>query len=192
MAMRESTSAELRQLIRDVIKRKRQYAGFWTWPDREVAELGVDRDLLESIARESGNKAWKVRSRGAGNDPPDCEATDEHGNRIGIEVTELVDQRHAGGESTNWAEWDELKTRAYVAERLARKDDSSQLNGGPYHHYYVILFTDEPMLPARRLRELLQHATFGPFRLIDGAWVLASYEPGEAVPHVALKISQTS
>ena len=191
--MTQSTSgSELVQLLREAIGKKRGYAGFWSWLDREVAELGVARDLLESLARESGNEPWKVRSRGAGNDPPDCEATDNHGKRVGIEVTELVDQQHAGGEPTNWAEWDERKTQAYVRERLARKDDPSKLKGGPYDHYYVILFTDEPMLPARRLRELLQHTTFGPFRLIDRAWAIASYEPGEAVPHVALKISKTS
>ncbi len=191
--MSQSTSdSQLAQLLREAISKKRTYAGFWSWPDREVAELDVARDLLESIARESGNDPWKVRSRGAGNDPPDCEAVDEHGKRVGIEVTELVDQQHAGGESTNWSEWDEVKTRAYVGERLARKDDPSKVKGGPYQHYYVILFTDEPMVPARRLRDLLQHVTFGPFRLIDRAWVLASYEPGEAVPHLALKISETS
>jgi len=189
---RSSSDSQLAQLLREAISKKRAYAGFWSWPDREVAELGVAQDLLESLARESGTKPWKVRSRGVGNDPPDCEATDEHGKRIGIEITELVDQQHAGGESTNWSEWDELKTQEYVAERLASKDDPSHLQGGPYHKYYVILFTDEPMLPARRLRLLLEHATFGPFRLIDGAWVLASYEPGETVPHVALRISKSS
>jgi len=32
-----------------------------------------------------------LRSRGPGNDPPDCEALNLRGERVAIEVTELVD-----------------------------------------------------------------------------------------------------
>jgi len=50
---------ELAHLLRDTIKQKRSYAGFWSWSDREVAKLGVARELLDALANESGTPPWR-------------------------------------------------------------------------------------------------------------------------------------
>jgi len=169
--------SEIVELLEWAIDQKRKYAGFWSWPDREVAERGVAQELLDGIGPHVGGRCLRVRSTGAGNDPPDCVADLEAGGQVGIEVTELVDQAHAGGSPTKWAFWDVDKFRSLINQRLHRKDDPSTVKGGPYVKYIVALHTDEPLLSAAQVREYLQGATFGPFRLIDAAWVVVSHEP---------------
>ena len=186
----ELWDSELADLIRHAIKKKRKYAGFWSWLERDVAEHGVAQEWLNSISNRGCASSWRLRSRGTGHDPPDCEAESESGVRIGIEVTELVDQQHAGGAATNWAKWDAAKLRGHISQRLARKDDPSRVKDGPYARYIVVLFTDEPLLSANRLRKLLDGAEFGPFKLIDAAWVLSFYVPGEGYRSVRLVFSR--
>ena len=72
----------------------RGYASFFEWPlDRNLAELGVVNYLVASMAADRQNLFANIQSRGRGNDPPDCEATDSQGRRVAIEVTELVDPK---------------------------------------------------------------------------------------------------
>jgi hypothetical protein len=150
-------------------------------------ERGIVRDLLAAVPSEFGPGPLKIRSRGQGNDPPDCEVETASGVLIGIEVSELVDAKHAGGSPTQWAEWDALKLREMVGARLVRKDQAAHIKGGPYARYVLALFTDEPLLSAPALRKHLENDSFGPFRLITDAWILSAPFPGE--PNVPLKLN---
>lgn len=172
-------------MLRDVIARKRKYAGSWAFPNQEVAELGVARQLIESLGL---SDSWRIRSRGQGNDPPDCEAENSEGRRIGIEVTELVDEEHAGGPAVDWANWDRDEVLATICQRLVRKDSPTKVKGDPYDSYVLIICTDEAMLTAARLREMLDGFKFGPFDLIDRAWILRSYIPDEGYQPVRLEL----
>jgi hypothetical protein len=179
---------ELLALIEWAVDQKREYAGFWNWPDREVAERGIARELLDGIAAGLGGKVRHLSSTGQGNDPPDCVAELDNGALVGIEVTELVDEDHAGGPPMNWATWTPDKFRALVAERITRKDNPAYLKGGPYSKYLLVIHTDEPLLDSFRLREFLDGVSFGPCKLIDAAWILASYEPPDGCPVIPVPL----
>ena len=181
---------ELFDLIHEAIARKRQYAGFFHWPDRGVMERGIAQELLDAISPDFANKSLQARARGQGNDPPDCEVELEPGVRIGIEVSELVDQHHAGGSPSDWAVWSPEKLYVLVTDRLSRKDRPSLVKGGPYAKYMLVLFTDEPMLTAATIRQYFDGKAFGPCALIDAAWILTSYMPGELHPHIRLNLMQ--
>jgi len=182
------SQTELAAMLRDVIDQKRGYAGFWDFPDRERAELGVAEELVPSLDLSA---PWCLRSRGLGNDPPDCEAEDAEGRRIGIEVTELVDPDYASGREAGSADWDREETLDAIRTRLARKDSPTELKGGPYDLYVLIMYTDEDMLSPNQLRRLLDDSTFGPCSLIDQAWIVTSYVPNEAYPTIRLTLRAT-
>lgn len=70
----------------------RQHASYFALSNKkEENEIGVILTLNEELERLGKMPFHSFKLRGQGNDPPDCEATDDDGRRIGIEVTELVD-----------------------------------------------------------------------------------------------------
>src|SRR5216110_1592661 len=93
----------------------RGYADFHLWaPDRDLEEWGVANTLRESAAHRGEEELFReLRRRGRGNDPPDCEASDQFGQSIAIEVTELVDPKaivaFKRGLIYEWADWTQSK-----------------------------------------------------------------------------------
>lgn len=84
----------IKDYIREFLARPRQYATYFNLgADREQDEVGAAADLLDSLCGEDRipvvERSLAARSRG--NDPPDCHAITPGGDRIAIEVTELVD-----------------------------------------------------------------------------------------------------
>ena len=184
---------EIKDLIRDATQKNRGYAGFFDWPDRDQKELGIAIQLFESLEAREGLEYRQVWARGAGNDPPDCEARDSHGALVGLEVTELVDadaiKSFKAGDRTNWAEWDEAKFVARLKERVSAKDSPREVKGGPYAEYWLLIHCDEPALSIGEVRKYM--ATFRPCptRLLTAAFLLLSYHPGEGYPYFRLPLT---
>jgi hypothetical protein len=137
--------------IKEAISRSRGYADYFSWPlDRDLEEYGIVQIFSDSLDAKGQLffERESLRGRGRGNDPPDCEAEDLNGNRVGIEVTELVDPvaienlKNTG--VYEWAEWGRTKIVRAIDERLAAKDNPATIKGGPYTHYVVIIHTDVP------------------------------------------------
>lgn len=163
---------------------KRGYASFFEWPlDRNLAELGVVTYLAASMAADKQNLFHEIRSRGRGNDPPDCEALDHNGQRIAIEVTELVDPQgianYQAGRVEDWSEWSRERFLSGVEERLAAKARrTASLKDPPYPGgYAVVIFTDEPQLTALTVRDYLRHHRFPAFEGMSMAFLLLGYDP---------------
>jgi hypothetical protein len=171
---------ELVETVLEEIKNRRPYASFFFSSDREVGEWGVTQTFLEFAQGEPGFPFGEPVNRGRGNDPPDCEVLDVDGRRIGIEVTELIDERAVAAAKQNggvqWALWDVEKVRSAIQTRLTAKD-GKVLKGGPYDEYLVLIFTDEPALPADLVERAVAVAPFDAVATIDRAYVLLSYDP---------------
>src|SRR3954467_14204677 len=77
--------------LADMIRQDRalEWQTHWYWKDKPVGERGAARDILE----QAGLRVEGLRSREAGQDPPDCEAMVD-GQWSGIEVTALVHQKN--------------------------------------------------------------------------------------------------
>ena len=118
---------ELLEIIREARKKARGYADFFGWgADRDIEEWGVVTSLAESLKSDGITLFTSLKRRGHPNDPPDCEALDSDGNRIAIEVTELVDgkaiQAHKAGKTYEWADWDKDKFISSIESLISRKD----------------------------------------------------------------------
>jgi len=188
--MEEDEDEEILDLIRDAAARQRPYAGFFQWPDRPVAELGIAQTFCEAAESEPGFPIHNLRSRPPGEDPPDCEGLDAKGRAIAIEVTELVDPsaivsvRRTG--RNDFAAWDTQKIRHQLDARLSAKEVKS-LKGGPYHEYLILIHTDEPGLSPEQVSSALVGHSFPAMNHADRAYLLFSYDPRvSGYPYVRL------
>jgi hypothetical protein len=114
-----------------------------------LEEYGVVQSFHESLSAVGEAFFNSYESRGEGNDPPDCEAQSLSGQRIGIEVTELVDGASIGaakvGHATGWGPpFTESDILRELGERIARKDKPTDVKGGPYDQYLLVIYCDEP------------------------------------------------
>ena len=90
-------------------------------------------------------------------DPPDCVCENQLGNRVAVEVAEVVCERAARltaqGEDV-FRRWRDGELRVHI-ERLLGEKNRKCYFGGPYSETIVCLFTDEPMLtPEQAISEL--------------------------------------
>ncbi|WP_404361314.1 hypothetical protein [Methylotuvimicrobium sp. KM1] len=188
---------EILHLMREARNRARGYADFFGWgSDRDIEEWGVVTSLSESLESEGKSLFSSLKRRGRPNDPPDCEALDTEGKRIAIEVTELVDgkaiQAYKSGAVYEWADWDKAKFISSLEKLLCRKDSRfPELKEPPYDGgYYVVIFTDEPMLDRSTVETYLDGHQFERPEYLTRAFLLVSYDPGvEKCPHYELQFS---
>ena len=193
--MTSEEEKEILHLMREARNKARGYADFFGWgSDRDIEEWGVVTSLAESLESDGKNIFSSLKRRGRPNDPPDCEARDNDDNRIAIEVTELVDgkaiQAYKAGAVYEWADWDKNKFITSLELLLSRKDSRfPELKEPPYDGgYFVVIFTDEPMLDRSTVESYLQGHNFKKPEYLTKAFLLMSYDPGvEKCPHYELQ-----
>ncbi len=187
---------EWQELDEDLAANQRPHAGHFSWEtNRSVAEAGVLNEFVEALAFDGQEFFSLPRHRGPGNDPPDCEADDNAGGRIGIEITELVDPASAAaaraGKAYDWKDWkpDLIPT----LDRIIRlKDSPAALKDPPYSEYLLLVHTDEPWMELDHTRQSLADHIFPATSLITKAYLLISYDPGEKrYPYIRLNIGNT-
>jgi hypothetical protein len=175
-------------------KNHRPHAGHFSWEtDRALAEWGVFQEFTNALAHEGNLFFRDARHRGDGNDPPDCEAVSVDGERIGIEITELVDGRSIEAarldKPYDWKDW----KGALVPELqklVHRKDKPGGVNGGPYSQYVLLIFSDEPWLERDHVERSRKEHSFDTAALITRAFLLLSYDPFlRRYPYYELRLS---
>jgi len=175
-----SDEAKIAESMRKARRRNRGYADYFRGQSKGHEERSIAYRLLVHLNKELRLK-WEYQHRGHGQDPPDCEAIAEDGRRIGIEVTELVDQHSleevVRGGADPLTDWGREKLVAHVQRLLDRKDAPDRVQGGPYREYLLAIHTDEPALTADNLERLLLGHTFLETRLITAAFLIASFDP---------------
>ena len=175
--------------VREAFTRRKGYASFWDYPDKQVKERGVVRDLIEAIELEE--MACRIRHLYSNPDkhaPVDIFGTDVIGNVIAYEVTELVSEEAIRLNRRGikvCRKWDRDDLIANLNDRLAAKD--SQLSRVAFEEQVVVVFTDEPRLSHRWCVPRLSDHSFGPFANFHHAYLLFSYDPGrERYPYIKL------
>lgn len=184
--MTPEDEAKIVALMRAARAKARGYSDFFLWSiDRDMEEWGVVTSLAESLEKDAALFFSKLQRRGRPNDPPDCEAIDDSGARIAIEVTELVDgqaiQSYKAGAIYDWAEWDKKKFLSGVDRAIKAKDSRyPNLKGGPYQGgYVVVVHTDEPLLNFETVRRFLEYYDLARPQNISRAFLLLSYDPAQ-------------
>lgn len=182
--MSPEEKAQIAQAMRAARDKARGYADFFGWAtDRDLEEWGVLTSLFESMEKDGALPYANLRIRGRGNDPPDCEGLNAEHQRVAIEVTELVDERaikeFKAGTIYDSAEWNRENFLSMLSALLKKKDARfPNLKEPPYEGgYAVVVFTDEPGLPARDVLAYLEDHVFSGLKYITEALFLVSYDP---------------
>jgi hypothetical protein len=124
-----------------------------------------------------------------GDDPPDCQAI-VNGELWGIEVTELLDA------SMRYREWTREDFLAALQKIINRKDAPTELKGGPYLRYLLVVWTGEVHLTPEALEQFLAGEAFT-CSLITDACIALDYHPGladddpQAYPAVPITIRRS-
>ena len=179
---------DLKGVLETRVKR-RQYASFFEWPDRQIKELGVVKELLATLNNTTNLGLHSPRV--CEEDPPDCVCENIEGGNVAIEVTEVICREAArlNAQGQNVCRvWkpDEL---AFHIEHLLNEKDKKAYHGGPYVNTLACLFTDEPMLNFNFAKTELASVRFGPFSQLTSAFLLFSYEPeSKSYPVIPLQL----
>lgn len=175
---------EIIAMLRAAQDKARGYADFFAWTiDRDLGEWGVAWSLAESLEADNALFFSDLKSRGRPNDPPDCEALTHDGERLAIEVTELVDSEtiraYKAGQTSDWAEWSKEKFRSFLQERISKKDARfTELKDAPYKGgYVVVVHSDEPELSRGTVEKFLYVIQLEKPTHIDRVFLVLSYDP---------------
>ncbi len=166
----------------------RQYASFFEWPNKQIKELGVVKELLTALNNTANLGLHSPRF--FEQDPPDCVCANIEGADVAIEVTEVVCSealsQNAQGKDV-YRVWKSGELASHIEHLLSGKDKKTY-HGGPYVNTLVCLFTDEPMLTFDFVKAELTSISFGPFLQLTSAFLLFSYEPvSKSYPVIALQ-----
>ena len=182
--MSSERDARLAAEIQSAIENSRGYAGYWEWAvDRKLAEMAVGEALARHLSLAEGLEIELARS--LDDDPPDVEIVTANGHCLGIEVTELVDQKAAqrgryikqtGGESTSSAYWDAVRLASEVELRVRQKDKKLSKCRSRFDEMTLAIATDEPMITLELVNSALAAAIQRP-QNIDRVFLLLGYHP---------------
>jgi hypothetical protein len=169
----------------------RTYASFFEWSDKARKELGVVEELIASLNCGAGLGLHSPQIQQP--DPPDCFCCNVSGERVGIEVAEVVCKSaarlNAQGKSVMRV-WEAGELSGHISHRLKEKDEKAY-HGRPYAGLIACLFTDEPMLSLAQAKAELSGQRFGPFKQLTSAYLLFSYEPSvKSYPVLNLEFAQ--
>ena len=161
-----------------VIRKRRKYSAFFDWPDKKIKEWDVVCELLRSM-HARGDYRYTNKVESVDDDWPDCVIRDSGGVQVGVEVTELVNQKAIEmcerGKNV-YREWSDQAVREKIAQILKRKDEKAH-HGDLYGKLILVIHNDEIDLPSFRLFPILDASPFPLTRNIDEAYVICSYEP---------------
>ncbi|MDE2715582.1 MAG: hypothetical protein OXI33_01015 [Chloroflexota bacterium] len=173
--------------------RKRGHATYWHADNnsQDPMEVGATLDWTE----EMNERGWKIDTiRKNSETYPDCIA-EMDGEKIGVEVTELVDEnaikRHPGNPRYEGPvqfmrkfpqppppEWPFEKFERHLQERVRHKD--VRVKDGSLSKQFLLVVTDEPWLDEATLAEHLKTIKLQRPRHFDGVFVMTSYVPDPA------------
>lgn len=162
--------------------------------NRQLNEVDVAYLLSEELSKQGEDSFHSVTSRGRSNDPPDCEAIGDKGERIGVEVTELVDGPSIAAAKGGDVNLQEAWKPSRVIEKITciiRRKDRVVPKGGPYELYILVVICDDPLILDYENLEAIRDFNFPGTQLIDRAYFLWSYCPFEKrCPYITLRLSK--
>ena len=194
--MNQEDEKEIVALVRAARKNARGYADYFGWAiDRDFEEVGIIQSLAESLDTKGQLFFSSILGRGRGNDPPDCEAETVNGERIAIEVTELVDgeaiKAFKNGSIYDWAVWTQESFIEGLERAIESKDSRfTKLKGTPYPGgYFLVIHTDEPTLNYTIVERYLNYKFKKP-KYISRAFLVLGYDPStKSCPFFELELN---
>ena len=166
---------------------RRKYATRYQAGDKALAELMTAREAFTARGVDAD-----LEYGPDSNSPPDIVAR-VGSYRWGVEVTELVSRaaievnitaKTEGGRV--YAVWTAEKIASELQTRIAEKDGATNVAGGRYDRYVLVIHTDEPDIDEPKLLRALEHLIV-PTQLVQECWLMF-YRAGSEGRHVVLPV----
>jgi hypothetical protein len=181
-----SIESEIVRLMREARHKSRGYAEYWEWAiDKRQAELHAARVLSNYLLRDH-QRGEKARLEIIENDPPDTLLVLANGRRIGIEVTELVDEkaiRKANRKKRaglpfdyDCANWNSNRATQSLLSQIAAKDVKLASASEAYDELLLVIVTDETMMDESTAALAVSGVSIST-RFFDRAFLVLSYHP---------------
>jgi len=179
--------------LQKAAQRKRFYCSYWDWHNKPVKELGILSDFLKVLKALGMESVFtSLRQRSQGEDPPDFEGQDNAGRTIGIELTELVDEKTVNKRQVDRR----LEYKSYTPseaieriEQIIREKDVKCYRGGPYQRIVLLIFTDEYFLEPLDVRDAIRRHLFRRGVNVQEAFLFYSPRPATSDdPCIPLKL----
>lgn len=168
---------EVLEALKRAVEQQRPWGNYFWWHQRSPAgkaiqEYGATEELIRSLVL-AGRRSYR-EPRPSGSVWPDCEAMNDEGEIVAIEVTELLGGNPMAAAPSPWSTQMLLER---VQERLRTKDLKS-FHGGKYQEVVLLIHTDEPLLTQTAAFAALQPtALVVPHGNITRAFLLMGYSP---------------
>lgn len=160
---------------------KRQHANAFETGNKEVKELIVAQDFFSIVERTRSDKLISIAPAG---DPPDILVVTDTGERVAIEITELVNQlaiQHQVAKNPDYLyellSWNQEIFDSKVQQIIDTKIEACSAITEHYDELVLLIFTDEPRLRNRDLEKYLASANFEHLDKFDAVYILTSYDP---------------
>lgn len=171
----------LKMEIEKLNKLPRTHATFFSWHDKEIQEIGIGQDFFQKIEKITGEYLVGINNA---EDPPDIMVKTNSGRCIGIEITELVDQKAIEYQIKNdqrYSErvvhWNRENTIHKITEIIEKKDRLCRNLPLHYDLLVLLIFTDEPKLTSDILSQYIEGHQWAETENVDEVYILTGYEP---------------
>ena len=175
---------EILRAMRKAIEKSRGYASYWEWKlDKREPELEAARAVGRFLFRDI-----KCEPVSFSKDPPDVVLI-IGSRKIGIEVTEIVDQAAVERAAKrkrlglpieyDWGEWDRSRLEQAITFSLEEKGRklANATSLDLFDEVFLALVTDETMITEQLVQSVLETTQFEA-SIVSRGFVIMSYHPG--------------
>lgn len=177
--------SELRELIKlsleKLKKLKRNHANFFDWYDKPGKELGITNDFIVQVEKLENITFTNYE---LGDDPPDIVLERDDGTRVGMEITELVNQEVIEKDIKKdptyvegYLSWDREKTIRNISLIIRKKDVLCERAVNKYEEIILLIHTDEPRLDSETLKSYIRDVDWPATKSVKKVYILIAYEP---------------
>lgn len=176
--------SRMMEYVKNLKEMPRNHAGFFEWPDKAIKEIGVAQDLFSKLEEYSGDYLVNVM---IGEDPPDVKVITAKGKTIGIEVTELVNQKAIEYQIKNdpryheeVVSWTKDSFNEKLSNIISKKDRLCKNVSKDYDELSLLIFTDEPKLDSDTIESYLEVGGRSHPNSFKNVYMLTGYEPSKS------------
>lgn len=178
----DEISSSIVESLRRNDRLRRKHASFWNFHKKSSKELGLFSEIFKNFESDYGSKVigWGLCEK----DPPDVFADLVDGRKIGVEITELVNEAAIDAQIKNLILYPkELLSFGYdrACEEIRRiveeKEEKLSLVLPSYDELVLLIHTDEFLLKPEQFQPTVATQSFKAGRVFQTVYLLFSYEP---------------
>ncbi|MCA3953899.1 hypothetical protein [Vibrio vulnificus] len=182
----EAFKTRLEEVLNDyLIKRKamvRKHADFFETPNKTTKELLVTQHLFQMLEVDTNEHLVNMF---LAQDPPDVAVVTSSGKKVGVEVTELVNEKAIGydikGERLKYLKeilsWNADSITKKLQNIVTTKAQKCHKLPEEFDELVLLIFTDEPRLDASIIENSIKDVKFSGIEAFQSVYILTSRDP---------------